>query len=91
MHCAACKTTNAIDRAHLKTRASGAGWEAHEFIYLCRICHIRSHQLGWKRFCDLFPNVAHEIKIRGWFFQNNFGVWKLRRKDDFIETKSQTP
>lgn len=90
MLCAACGTNQNVDRAHLKSRGAGAKWEWFEWLPLCRNHHQEQHKLGWYRFVQTNPNVIEAMTSRGWYFQNNFGIWRLRRKHNFIETKSQT-
>ncbi len=77
--CLACKKTAELDRAHLKTRAAGAGWEEHEFIRICRACHTAQGQIGWKRFTERYPSLLAELEAKGWVLKQEFSVWKLRR------------
>lgn len=90
MLCAACGTNKDIDRAHIKTRGAGASWEFFEFIYLCRNHHIEQGARNWKHMVDKYPGVLPELTKRGWYLQNNFGVWKIRHKN-IIGMRSQTP
>jgi hypothetical protein len=69
-----------LDRAHIKTRGAGAGWNSDEYIFLCRPHHIMQSQLNWKRFSERYPIVIKELKSRGWHLVEEFGVWKVRRK-----------
>jgi len=68
-----------IDRAHIKTRGAGAGWEDWEFIFLCRLHHNEQGSLGWNKFTQKFPHVIFILKNKGWEFVDEFGVMKLRR------------
>lgn len=77
--CSACGYFGVVDRAHLKTRGSGAGWDPNEWIYLCRRHHVMQGQIGWHRFATRFPVVMREVERRGWKFVMEFGSVKLRR------------
>lgn len=76
--CCICNNPQ-TDRAHIKTRGAGAGWDLWEFVYLCRNHHMIQGHIGWKRFCDKHPQALAELKLRGWDFVNEFGTWKLRQ------------
>lgn len=76
-NCQACGVYGIMDRAHLKTRGSGAGWNDDEWILLCRAHHIQQGAIGWFSFCFKFPKVGYEIEKRGWYFEEIFGVMKL--------------
>jgi hypothetical protein len=83
--CQACQKHKGLDRAHFKTRGSGAGWEEHEWTTLCRACHTMQGQIGWKLFTDRFPRLLPILEAKGWVFVNTFGIWKLRRgKNDSL-------
>lgn len=69
-----------IDPAHIKTVGAGAGESMSEMIPLCRKHHTLQHKIGFKSFCEQFPPVERQLNLRGWFFENVFGVWKLRRR-----------
>ena len=80
MNCDACKKYFLkLDRAHVKTRGSGAGWKEHEFIFLCRHCHIVQGHVGWKRFIDKYPHLIEILAGKGWNIVNELGTWKIRR------------
>lgn len=68
-----------VDRAHFKTRGSGAGWEEWEYTYLCRHHHMEQGHLNWKRFTEKYPSVLKALEDKGWELVLEFGVWKLRR------------
>lgn len=79
--CDAClKYFESLDRAHVKTRGAGAGWGAHEYIHLCRHCHMVQSHLNWKRFLDKYPHLIHTLGDKGWELREEFGVFKVRRK-----------
>lgn len=77
--CTACGFWPA-DRAHLRTRARGAGWEPHEWIPLCRRHHVEQGTIGWSKFCEKYPRVMQAIDERGWEIGVFFGVRRLVRK-----------
>jgi hypothetical protein len=78
--CDACKLFfDKLDRAHIKTRGSGAGWEEWEYILLCRYCHICQSHLNWKRFTDKYPHLIDVLKGKGWIIVKELGVYKIRR------------
>ncbi len=77
--CTACRQIAALDRAHIATRGSGAGWGEDEWVYLCRDCHIDQGK-GWMKFVQRWPNMEEVLKAKGWEFIDLFGVWKLRKK-----------
>lgn len=78
-NCAACKQYRDVDRAHIRTRGAGAGWEDWEWLYLCRVCHVRSGSLGWVRFIYKYPHIMDELNQRGWKLENILGITKLIR------------
>lgn len=67
------------DRAHIKTRGSGAGWSEDEYLYLCRGHHMEQGHLNWSRFCEKYPTVSILLGAKGWSLVDEFGTWKLRR------------
>lgn len=77
--CDACGRTP-TDRAHLKTRGAGAGWNEDEFIHLCREHHIEQGW-GWAKFADKYPTVMRQLTRKGWEIKDILGVRKLVRKD----------
>jgi len=78
--CQACnRFFDQVDRAHIKTRGSGAGWEEWEYIYLCRFHHIEQSHLNWKRFTDKFPHLIPILAGKGWEIVFELGRWKTRR------------
>lgn len=82
--CVVCGRSYA-DRAHVKTRGAGAGWEDHEFIYLCRHHHMEQGHLNWKRFIDKYPMVMPHLTRKGWVLVEEFGTWKFRQIKQKIE------
>jgi len=78
--CAVCGKSK-TDRAHIRTRGAGAGWESWEYIYLCRWHHSEQGHLNWPRFVEKYPKVIHELTKRGWHIVEEFGVKKIRRTD----------
>ncbi|HEY5235342.1 MAG TPA: hypothetical protein VIJ14_04115 [Rhabdochlamydiaceae bacterium] len=79
-NCEACRRYGEVDRAHILTVGSGAGWEDREWIYLCRFHHVESGAIGWHNFCAKFPHVKPLIESQGFIFVEIFGVRKVRRK-----------
>jgi hypothetical protein len=79
-NCTICGVYGVMDRAHIKTRGSGAKWNDSEWMLLCRGHHVMQGAKGWKAMCDLFPNLEEELTKRGWEFIELNGIWKLRRK-----------
>lgn len=77
--CVICKEIP-TDRAHIKTRGAGATWEWWEWMPLCRQHHQIQGQIGWKNMSNRFIIIGEILKQMGWYFQNNFGVWKIRHK-----------
>lgn len=67
------------DRAHIKTKATGGGWEEMNIMQLCRRHHIEQHKQGWFIFSERNPMVFLELKRKGFEFVNEFGVERLRR------------
>lgn len=67
------------DRAHIKTRGSGAKWNSDEFIHLCRHHHIEQGHLNWKRFSLKYPKIIEILNKKGWEIVDEFGVSKIRR------------
>lgn len=65
------------DRAHIKTRGAGAGWEPDEYLHLCRWHHVEQGQIGWKKFCDKYPPMVTLLAIKGWTFTDRFGISKI--------------
>lgn len=79
MNCAACGTNQNVDRAHIRTRGAGAGWEEWEWVPLCRKHHVQQGAVGWHRFACENPKVGMALAERSWTFENRFGVMKLVR------------
>lgn len=79
-NCEACGVYGIMDRAHLKTRGSGAGWNDDEWILLCRSHHIQQGAIGWWKFCNKYPKLFMCLRDRNWIFEEIFGVIKLCRK-----------
>jgi len=75
--CAACGRAGGSDPAHIRSRGAGGDDVENNLIALCRPCHTKSHALGWKGFCDLFPRMESVLSGLGWAFDLNN---KLRRK-----------
>lgn len=78
--CSACGFVGVVDRAHLKTRGAGAGWDEHEWIPLCRRHHVEQGQVGWPRFTENYARVRFLIDEMGWEIKDIFGQKKLVRK-----------
>ncbi len=68
-----------MDRAHIKTRGSGAGWDDDEWIPLCRAHHAMQGQIGWKLFTDRFPSITVALALKDWHLEQVFGIWKLKK------------
>lgn len=86
LRCAVCRAANP-DRAHVRTRGAGAGWEEWEFLPLCRFHHIKQGQLGWWKFVHRFPWVMKALEERGWRWIEQVGkkvLWndKLEGKNE---------
>jgi len=77
--CQACNKCTDVDRAHCRTRGSGAGWEDWEYIYLCRKDHILQGQIGWDRFTKRYPHLIKILASKGWMIEIIFGIPKLVR------------
>ena len=77
--CQACNRYTDVDRAHIKTRGAGAGWEDWEYIYLCRTDHILQGQIGWYKFINKYPHLKRILKNKGWDIEIIFGIPKLVR------------
>lgn len=75
--CTACGEHGVCDRAHFKTRGSGATWGDSEWMLLCRKHHIQQGAYGWAKFLKLYPKVKDEMTAKGWGLQEIFGVMKL--------------
>ncbi len=69
-----------IDRAHLKTRGSGASWDEEMWVYLCRKHHTEQGAIGFNNFLRKYPIVEIILDAKGWEIQRLFGVQKLRKK-----------
>ena len=78
--CTACGKWGKMDRAHIRTRGAGAGWEPWEYLLLCRTHHIAQGGMGWSRFIEKYPHIAGELEKRGWEIVDVFGTPKLRRR-----------
>lgn len=79
--CEACGQFDDVDRAHIRTRGAGAGWNEEEWIFLCRKHHVMQGQIGWNKLIRKFPNVANALNKRGFEVIFEFGRWKLRKND----------
>ena len=77
MNCIIC--SKKADRAHIKTRGSGGSDDAWNLMSLCRMHHTEQHASGWFKFANKYPIVMKELEFQGWRFEDNFGMWKLRR------------
>jgi hypothetical protein len=77
--CEACLKTTEVDRAHIRTRGSGAGWSDDEWMYLCRPCHVEQGQIGWAKMIAKHSHLIRVLKERNWHLTKEFGVYKLRR------------
>jgi len=79
-NCQACLKSGVMDRAHIKSKGSGGGWESKNILLLCRMCHIASHKMGLYKFTEKYPHLLKELNKKGWKFEDVFGVKKLRKK-----------
>jgi hypothetical protein len=77
--CLACRKHKELDRAHLKSRGAGAGWNDDEWIALCRPCHSLQHLKGWKAMVDQFAWLLPYLEAKGWQVVEEFGIWRLRK------------
>ncbi len=77
--CDACGYSGIVDRAHFRTRGSGAGWLDHEYCLLCRRCHVASGAQGWSKFIERNPSMEEVLEKKGWEITEEFGIKKLRR------------
>jgi hypothetical protein len=59
---------NDADRAHIKSRGSGGCEEDWNLMHLCRWHHQRQHMAGWWLMSQEFEEVADELKVKGWGF-----------------------
>lgn len=76
--CQACGEWRQLDRSHVLTRGAGAGWGKHEYLTMCRLCHTRQGSLGWYRMVKAFPHLMAILNDKGFEFEFEFGVWRLR-------------
>lgn len=67
---------NPAERHHIKTRGSGGTDDDWNILALCRLCHIKIHQIGNYKFCEKYPKILRELKKKGWIFIGR----KLRRE-----------
>ncbi len=58
------------ERAHIKSRGAGAGWEDWEWVYLCRSHHVEQHKIGIITFIRKYPQFFSAIKAKGWILFN---------------------
>lgn len=79
--CDACLRHDVLDRAHIRSRGAGGGWDDDNIMYFCRKCHQLQHQYGWHRFSCANPRVKSILAEKGWEFQELFGVMKLVKKE----------
>lgn len=79
--CVSCGFTGTLDRAHIKTKATGGGWDDHNILPLCRGCHSTSHRVGWRAFADKNKRIMDALISKGWRFELQFGVQKLVRAE----------
>lgn len=68
------------DRCHIKTHGSGGPMAEWNIIRMCRMHHIESHKIGFKKMCVKYPWLEKILNDKGWEFVNEFGITKLRRK-----------
>jgi hypothetical protein len=69
-----------IDRAHLKTRGSGASWDEEMWVYLCRKHHTEQGAIAFNKFLRKYPYIETVLDAKGWELQTLFGITKLRKK-----------
>ena len=69
-----------IDRAHIRTRAAGAGWEADEWMPLCWKHHQSQHRRGWRWMTENHPEVLAALEERGFEMYAEFGRIRVRKK-----------
>ena len=79
-NCEACFKYDILDRAHVKSRGSGGTWDDDNILILCRRCHQMQHYYGFKKFSEVYPNIARILDEKGWEFKDILGVIKLVRK-----------
>lgn len=72
MTCTVCHKTE-VDRAHVRTRGAGAGWQEWEWIPLCRFHHIEQGRRGWWTFIKRHPMVMTALTERGWRWIESVG------------------
>lgn len=79
--CVACKQEPQSDPAHIKGRGAHGDDVPSNLLALGRACHTAQHYGGWSYLVDKYPWVEKELNRKGWFFEDLFGIKKLRRKD----------
>jgi hypothetical protein len=69
-----------VERAHIKTRGSGAGWEDWEYVYLCRKDHQEQGQIGILTFMKKYPKYKKALEEKGWLVENGKLINQLHKK-----------
>jgi len=77
-HCLVCNKRG-CDPCHIKSYGASGIDEEWNLMPLCRAHHSESHSIGMLRFSEKYPIVLLNLLASGWYFENNFGVFKLRR------------
>jgi len=66
-----------VDRAHVKTQATGGTWDDFNILLLCRRHHVEQHTIGWIKFMRKWPRVYRALNDKGWRIVDAQGVEKL--------------
>lgn len=70
------------ERHHIKTRGSGGSDEEWNILHICRFHHTEIHKIGAYRFSNKYPEIKQILSEKGWEFKNEFGVVRLRERDE---------
>jgi len=57
MKCAACRAWQNVSAHHIKSRGSGGHDIPENLIPLCIRCHIEIHQIGNRKFIEIYPHT----------------------------------
>lgn len=67
------------DACHIRSKGAGGGEEDWNLLSMCREHHSEQHRLGWSKFVSRHKVVEDELRRKGWRFERQLNITKLRR------------
>ena len=78
-YCECCGEYGELEKCHIKTKKTGGGTEWENILLMCRRDHQLQHQVGFYALSKRYEKLRIQLELRGWGFENEFGIMKLRR------------